>query len=356
VDFLTPAAPPACRDCGYPDPRALRRWRPRQTKPWATILLCRKCHARAGAAHRKAANDAAIAAIQRRVSADFTHAKTDASKPLAMLIGVSLASPPSPGLPAQPPPHLAVGPEGTNMKTHYLVAGVLAVALAALASFPAHATLQVAANFGGTTFLCVDNTACDTNLSTGTIQIANQTIGGVTVNGSVQTSVGTPANPNPQDILNTSSLNLINTLGIPVLYTVTISDTNFAAPVTQFAATTAGTWQNAIGSTAQTRLWADATNQQGADSINDTPGTLLDNFTSTALLAADSYSHNASGAFFSANPFSITEQVTGSLSANAQLINRGQTAILENVPEPASMTILGAGLLALAAFRRKLSA
>jgi len=348
MDFLTPAAPPACRDCGYPDPRALRRWRPRQTKPWATILLCRKCHARAGAAHRKAANDAAIAAIQRRVSADFTRAPRKPTRLAENCHGAEIAS--------LSPPDLPGHSKGTNMKNHYLVAGVLAVALAALASFPAHATLQVAANFGGTTFLCVDNTACDTNLSTGTIQIANQTIGGVTVNGSVQTSVGTPANPNPQDILNTSSLNLINTLGIAVLYTVTISDTNFAAPVTQFAATTAGTWQNAIGSTAQTRLWADATNQQGADSINDTPGILLDNFTSTALLSADSYSHNASGVFNSAAPFSITEQVTGSLSANAQLINRGQTAILENVPEPASMTILGVGLLALAAFRRKLSA
>jgi hypothetical protein len=65
-----------CVNCGYPDARALRRWRPRQTKPWATILLCRKCHARAAAVRRKAMDLAAIATIQsrRKASAGFTQA------------------------------------------------------------------------------------------------------------------------------------------------------------------------------------------------------------------------------------------------------------------------------------------
>jgi hypothetical protein len=199
----------------------------------------------------------------------------------------------------------------------------------------------------------VDNAGCDTDLSTGKIQIANQTIGGITVNGSVQTSTGTPANPGT-DILNTSSLNLINTLGIGVVFTVTISDTNFSAPVGTFAASTAGTWQTAVGSSARTMLWADPSNAQGADFVGDHPGPLLDDFTSTAAFAADGYSHNASGAFIATSPFSITEQVSGQLTAGAQLINRGQTAIFSPVPEPASMMLLGAGLVGLgAAYRRR---
>jgi hypothetical protein len=338
----------ACRDCGYPDPRALRRWRPRQTKPWATILLCRKCHARKSAQVRAAGHRADLAAIQARVSARFTHAKVEASKPLAMLIGVSLASPPSPGFPAQP--------KGTNMRTHYLVAGVLAVALAALASFPAHAALTISANFGGSIFTCVDNAACDTNLSTGTIQIADTTLGGLTINGSIQTSVGTLANPNALDILNTSSLSVINTLAGPVAYIVTVSDTGFKAPVAPFSTASSAVWQNAGGSTATVKFWADAANAQGATTPTTTPGTLIDSFTSTAVGPADSFAHNGSGSLLLTSPFSMTEQISGTLTGNATLLNRGQTEIFSPVPEPASMTILGAGLIGLVALRRKLSA
>ena len=230
-----------------------------------------------------------------------------------------------------------------------------ATALGALAlATPANATLQVAAVFNGTLFSCVDNAACDTNLSTGTIQIADQTIGGIEINGSIQTSTGTPANPNVNDILNTSSLSLINTLGTTVTATVTISDTSFRAPVATFSTSTSGTWETAVGSTATTKWWADPTNSQGADAVNDTPGALLDTFSSTALLAADSYNHNGSGPFVSANPFSLTEQISVSLTGGANLLNRGQTVILTPVPEPTSMALLGAGLIVLATARMRL--
>jgi hypothetical protein len=227
-------------------------------------------------------------------------------------------------------------------------------ALAAVAfTAPASATLQIAGNFNGTAFLCVDNASCDLNLSTGTIQLADQIIGGVEVDGSVQRSQGTPANPNPLDILSTSSLSVINTLGIAVQVTVTVSDTNFAAPVVAYNTAGSGTWQTANNSTATLRWWADAANQQGADNATDTPGTLIDSFTSTAVGPADSFSHNGSGAVSLLTPFSMTEQVSGTLTAGANFLNRGQTEILTPAPEPATFALLGAGLLGLVAVRRR---
>jgi hypothetical protein len=241
---------------------------------------------------------------------------------------------------------------------HYVVTGIVAAAASmavfALSPNPAHATLQLAGTFNGSTFLCVDNdTACDLNLSTGTIQLGDQVIGGVEVNGSVQRSQGTPANPNPLDILSTSSLSVINTLGTSVLVTVAVSDTSFAAPVASFNTSGSGTWETAGGSTATLNWFADAANAQGADTATDTPGTLIDTFTSTAVGPADSFSHNGAGAISLLAPFSMTEQVSGSLTAGANLLNRGQTEILTPAPEPASIALLGMGLIGIAAIGKR---
>jgi hypothetical protein len=233
------------------------------------------------------------------------------------------------------------------------LSGLAAAGIMAAVSAPAHATLQVAADVGGTPFFCADNTACDLNPAVGTIELGTTTIDGVTVDGSIQISTGTPANPG-QDLIDTSSLSIVNNSGATRIATVAVGDIDFSGPVSHFHLTGSGTWVNAGGSSITLEWFDDPANVQGANNALDAPGDLLGSFTSLGTDPLHSFSTDQTGTVSDSGPFSMTIWAQATLTPGAVLLSRGQGEIKTAIPEPSTWAMLGLGfaVLGFAGYRR----
>jgi hypothetical protein len=242
------------------------------------------------------------------------------------------------------------------------VASVAMSCLMAVVAPTADATLMLSGSVNATNFCASDqNVGCgfggviaDGNATVNQLGINTIVINGVEVFGSLSVATYGP----PTNILNSSSLQIVNTNNFAVDILVTVSATDFVPP--SFAAFTSasGTFQNVSGSTVDLLWWNDPANQQGAETPNDTPGDLLDSFNFVSTFIPQSFAHNG-GPFDVTDllPYSMTLQFNLTLPAGAQLISRGQTMNKDvaQIPEPASLLLFGTGLGLLAWRFRKVS-
>lgn len=197
--------------------------------------------------------------------------------------------------------------------------------------------------------------------SPNSISVSSGTQGAITFTGEFSQSIilGTT------NALTTSATTVTNTSSTDtyILYAA-VSGENFLGPDNRFTATGSGTWFGNDGSTITLGYYDDPANALGAQCTNAAPqceplthpGNLIDSFTSpTASGPTSSYSYNPGTTILAvpdAGDYSMTETWTYTLLPDSELTSRGQTETKTlATPEPASVLIIGIGLLVLGLLR-----
>jgi hypothetical protein len=237
----------------------------------------------------------------------------------------------------------------SNWKRASLTLAAVCAGVVAMAPSGANAALMLDLQSGGV--VITDNGAGDTDPTVGRI-INTTVVGGfgVAITVAASNSPGTPTN----GLLQVQSLDVQNLNPNPATLMIRVSDTNFilpggAATPMLLQSSVGGTFtQSPIGDLVTYKSFADPANSQPAGPVSTPALTFID---STGALTEAFSGSNSVGWVRGAGPYSLANQISMNMSANAQM-NISGTTVATLVPEPAAFG-LAASTLLLAVRRRR---